>query len=189
MFSAPNTTTMMNTVPAGERGAASGMRATFMNSGFVLSIGLFFTLMIVGLAARLPAAMQSGPHGPGGPGRHRAHGRRPAGGRHPVRRLPRRTTRCDNCSGPTSSTRSAASHAAIVTVEVVLPVAAVGAVPRRPRDRVRRCPPCLCAAAAACSWWAGDCREGEAPGGPDAGAGDLAGVDGLQAALPDVVEV
>ena len=60
LFSAPNTTTMMNAVPADQRGAASGMRATFMNSGFVLSIGIFFSLMIVGLAATLPAAMAHG---------------------------------------------------------------------------------------------------------------------------------
>jgi MFS family permease len=60
LFSAPNSTTIMNAVPADQRGAASGMRATFMNSGFVLSISIFFSLMIVGLAARLPAAMSSG---------------------------------------------------------------------------------------------------------------------------------
>ncbi len=60
LFSAPNTTTMMNAVPPDQRGAASGMRATFMNSGFVLSISLFFSLMIIGLAATLPHAMSSG---------------------------------------------------------------------------------------------------------------------------------
>src|SRR6202035_2289859 len=60
LFSAPNTTTMMNAVPADQRGAASGMRATFMNSGFVLSIGIFFSLMIVGLAATLPTTLTRG---------------------------------------------------------------------------------------------------------------------------------
>ena len=54
MFAAPNTTAVMNSVPANERGAASGMRATFMNSGMVLSIGIFFSLMIAGLASTLP---------------------------------------------------------------------------------------------------------------------------------------
>jgi len=49
----------MNAVPPGERGAASGMRATFQNSGMVLSIGLFFSFMIAGLAATLPGAMRS----------------------------------------------------------------------------------------------------------------------------------
>jgi MFS family permease len=60
LFAAPNTTGIMNAVPARQRGAASGMRATFMNSGMVLSIGLFFSLMIAGLASTLPATMERG---------------------------------------------------------------------------------------------------------------------------------
>jgi MFS family permease len=60
LFAAPNTTGIMNAVPARLRGSASGMRATFMNSGVLLSIGLFFSLMIAGLAAALPHTMSSG---------------------------------------------------------------------------------------------------------------------------------
>ena len=60
LFAAPNTAGIMNSVPARQRGAASGMRATFQNAGFVLSIGLFFSLMIAGLAARLPATLYGG---------------------------------------------------------------------------------------------------------------------------------
>jgi MFS family permease len=60
LFAAPNTAGIMNAVPARQRGAASGMRATFQNAGFVLSIGLFFSLMIAGLAARLPTTLYSG---------------------------------------------------------------------------------------------------------------------------------
>jgi MFS family permease len=60
LFAAPNTTAIMNSVPAEERGAASGMRATFQNTGMVLSLGLFFSLMIVGLAATLPATLGAG---------------------------------------------------------------------------------------------------------------------------------
>jgi MFS family permease len=60
LFTAPNTAAIMNSVPPADRGAASGMRATFMNSGFVLSIGLFFSLMIAGLASSLPTALSSG---------------------------------------------------------------------------------------------------------------------------------
>jgi MFS family permease len=60
LFTAPNTAGIMNSVPAGQRGVASGMRATFQNSGFVLSIGLFFSLMIAGLASALPTTLQSG---------------------------------------------------------------------------------------------------------------------------------
>ena len=60
LFSAPNAAAIMNSVPARQRGAASGMLATFQNSGFVLSIGLFFSLMIAGLAATLPTTLTSG---------------------------------------------------------------------------------------------------------------------------------
>ncbi len=49
----------MNSVPARQRGAASGMRATFQNSGMLLSIGVFFSLMIAGLASTLPAVMHA----------------------------------------------------------------------------------------------------------------------------------
>jgi MFS family permease len=60
MFSAPNTSSIMSSVPARERGVASGMRSTFQNSGTALSIGAFFSLMIIGLAASLPKTMSSG---------------------------------------------------------------------------------------------------------------------------------
>jgi EmrB/QacA subfamily drug resistance transporter len=60
LFSAPNTTAIMNSVPAAQRGAASGMRGTFFNAGSALSIGIFFSLMIAGLAASLPATLSSG---------------------------------------------------------------------------------------------------------------------------------
>jgi MFS family permease len=60
LFAAPNTTGIMNSLPASQRGAGSGMRATFMNSGMVLSIGLFFTLMVLGLASSLPHTMSAG---------------------------------------------------------------------------------------------------------------------------------
>ncbi|MGN6550786.1 MAG: MFS transporter [Pararhizobium sp.] len=60
LFVAPNSTQIMNSVPPRERGQASGMRATTTNAGQVLSIGLFFSLMIAGLAATLPQAMETG---------------------------------------------------------------------------------------------------------------------------------
>ena len=60
MFGAPNSSSIMGSVPARQRGAASGMRSTFQNSGTALSIGVFFSLMIVGLAAALPASLSSG---------------------------------------------------------------------------------------------------------------------------------
>ena len=60
LMAAPNSAAIMNAVPAAERGAASGIRATGMNAGMVLSMGGFFTLMAVGLASRLPDSMYNG---------------------------------------------------------------------------------------------------------------------------------
>ncbi|MGX7680742.1 MFS transporter [Jatrophihabitans sp. DSM 45814] len=60
LFSSPNTTAIMNSVPANRRGAAAGMRGTFFNAGTSLSIGVFFTMMIIGLSSTLPQALTSG---------------------------------------------------------------------------------------------------------------------------------
>jgi MFS family permease len=60
LFSSPNSAGVMNSLPASQRGAGAGMLATFMNSASVLSIGVFFTLMIVGLASGLPEALHNG---------------------------------------------------------------------------------------------------------------------------------
>ena len=60
MFGAPNSSSIMGSIPARHRGAASGMRSTFQNSGTALSIGVFFSLMIAGLAASLPKTMTRG---------------------------------------------------------------------------------------------------------------------------------
>ncbi len=60
MFVSPNTAGVMNSVPADRRGVASGMLATFQNSGMTLSIGIFFSLMIAGLSSTLPGTMYAG---------------------------------------------------------------------------------------------------------------------------------
>jgi MFS family permease len=60
LFTAPNRAEMMNSVPASQRGAAGGMLATVMNSAAVLSIGIFFSLMVAGLSSKLPSALFSG---------------------------------------------------------------------------------------------------------------------------------
>ena len=60
LFASPNRAEMMNSVPADQRGAAGGMIATFQNTAFVLSIGIFFSLMVAGLSSKLPAAMSGG---------------------------------------------------------------------------------------------------------------------------------
>ncbi|HVV23416.1 MAG TPA: MFS transporter [Pseudonocardiaceae bacterium] len=68
MFSAPNTSAIMSSVPVDQRGVASGMRSTFQNSGTALSIGVFFSLMIAGLASTLPQTLTSGLTAKGVPG-------------------------------------------------------------------------------------------------------------------------
>jgi MFS family permease len=60
MFASPNRAAVMNSLPAGDRGAGGGMNQTFQNSAQVLSIGVFFSLMIIGLSATLPATMLAG---------------------------------------------------------------------------------------------------------------------------------
>src|SRR6195952_758399 len=67
LFAAPNTSLVMSSVPSNMRGAASGMRATFQNSGMVLSIGVFFSLMVAGLANSLPGSLSAGLTGQGVP--------------------------------------------------------------------------------------------------------------------------
>jgi MFS family permease len=60
LFAAPNTALVMSSVPAHLRGAASGMRSTFQNAGMVLSIGVFFSLMVAGLSHSLPSTLHDG---------------------------------------------------------------------------------------------------------------------------------
>jgi MFS family permease len=78
MFASPNRAAVMNSLPPGDRGAGGGMNQTFQNSAQVLSIGIFFTLMILGLATSLPHTMTAG---------LQAHGVAAATARH-VGRLP-----------------------------------------------------------------------------------------------------
>ncbi len=59
-FASPNRAGVMNSLPAEHRGAGSGMNSTFQNSAQVLSIGIFFTLVIVGLSSTLPASLFTG---------------------------------------------------------------------------------------------------------------------------------
>jgi MFS family permease len=65
LFASPNRAAVMNSLPPGDRGAGGGMNQTFQNSAQVLSVGIFFSLMIVGLASTLPHAMASGLHAHG----------------------------------------------------------------------------------------------------------------------------
>jgi MFS family permease len=73
MFASPNRAAVMNSLPRQDRGAGGAMNQTFQNSAQVLSIGIFFTLMIIGLASTLPETMSAG---------LQAHGVAPATARH-----------------------------------------------------------------------------------------------------------
>ena len=97
-FASPNRAGVMNSLPAGDRGAGGAMNQTFQNSAQVLSIGIFFTLMIVGLAATLPSTLSEGLQAHGVPAATAATSRT-------CRRCP--------CSSPRSSatTRSGRSSA------------------------------------------------------------------------------
>jgi MFS family permease len=65
IFSAPNLAGIMNSLPPDQRGAGAGMFATFQNSSMVLSIGVFFSLIILGLARTLPTVLYNGLHAEG----------------------------------------------------------------------------------------------------------------------------
>jgi len=60
LFASPNSATIMNSIPPLYRGVGSGMRATFMNAGQMMSMGVFFSIVIAGLASRLPVAITAG---------------------------------------------------------------------------------------------------------------------------------
>ena len=60
LFASPNTSSIMSSVPPETRGVSSGMRATFQNSASLVSIGFFFSIVTLGLAAALPSTLSSG---------------------------------------------------------------------------------------------------------------------------------
>jgi MFS family permease len=193
MFSAPNTTTMMNSVPAEDRGAASGMRATSMNSGFVLSIGIFFSLMIVGLSAHLPEALSHGLVGQGVPSATATR----------IASLPAVATLFAAFLGVNPMRQLLGSHvlhqigtarAGVVTGKSFFPSLISGPF-HQGLEIAFAASAVLCGLAAAFSWWAGDCRvdPAEVTEARDdetfVDGHSTAPIDGLDAALPEVVEV
>ncbi|MGH9076939.1 MAG: MFS transporter, partial [Acidimicrobiales bacterium] len=60
LFYSPNQAGVMNSLPADQRGAGAGMLNTFQNSASVLSIGVFFTIITLGLASGLPSHLYAG---------------------------------------------------------------------------------------------------------------------------------
>ena len=59
MFGSPNSASIMNSVPPEDRGVASGMMYTIMNTAMTASMAIFFTIVIVGITQRFPDAMTS----------------------------------------------------------------------------------------------------------------------------------
>ncbi len=137
MFASPNSSSIMGSVPARQRGAASGMRSTFQNSGTALSIGVFFSLMIAGLASTLPKTLTSGLQEP----RRRAQpgpaDRLTAPGLVAVRGGPgRQPGRASAGVGPCAVLAVAAASAGPHRPRI-LPRSHLGAVPPRPDGGLR----------------------------------------------------
>ena len=91
LFASPNRAAVMNSLPREHRGAGGAMNQTFQNSAQVLSIGIFFTLMIIGLASTLPADDER-------------RAARPTACRPPRRITSATCRRCRSCSPPSSAT-------------------------------------------------------------------------------------
>jgi MFS family permease len=73
LFASPNRAAVMNSLPAGDRGAGGGMNQTFQNSAQVISVGVFFTLMVLGLSGTLPHTLAAGLQAHGVPRPAAAH--------------------------------------------------------------------------------------------------------------------
>jgi MFS family permease len=60
LFGAPNRAGLMNSLPPDQREAGAGMVSTFQNAAMVLSIGIYFTLVVIGLTASLSRSLLTG---------------------------------------------------------------------------------------------------------------------------------
>ncbi len=136
LFASPNRAAVMNALPANRRGVGGGMSTTFQNTSMVLSIGIFFSLMIAGLASSLPATMQSG---------LTAHGV-PAAQAHAVAGLPPVSVLFASLLGynPVQSLLGSHTLAQLLACRRVvphrshvLPVPDLRSLPRRPGRRLR----------------------------------------------------
>jgi len=114
MFVSPNTTAIMNSVPAEHRGASSGMRATFQNTANTISITWIFTMVTIGLAAHLPAALFQGLTKAGISSQCCHPGGQPASHRGTFRGLPRLQPDEDPYTSSGTSKPAAASQALLL---------------------------------------------------------------------------
>ena len=159
----------MNGVPADQRGVASGMRATFMNSGFVLSIGIFFSLMVAGLASKLPSTLSRGlvAQGVSASVAHHVANLPPVGtlfaaflGYNPMRTL----------LGPQVLASVGTKHATVLTGKTFFPSLISGPF-HFGLVIAFSASAALCALAAVASWWAGNSGEGVASSTSGSGVG------------------
>ena len=138
MFAAPNSSSIMGSVPAGDRGSASGMRSTFQNSGTAVSIGVVFTLMIAGLSSSLPEHAVQRPGQARRARRRRPPGRHAAAGLITVRLRPRRQPDPASPGAKRRAGKVARRQPGRADRPDVLPVPAVRPVPPRPDRGVQR---------------------------------------------------
>ena len=137
MFASPNRAAVMNSLPPGDRGAGGGMNQTFQNSAQVLSVGIFFSLMIAGLASSLPHTLSIG-----AAGARRRRCQTPTAIAHapPVSVLFAAFlgyNPIQNLAGPHVLAAMSAHGRAIVTGRAFFPAADLGSVPRGPARGVR----------------------------------------------------
>ena len=132
LFFAPNQAAVMNSLPPDQRGAGAGMLNTFQNSATVLSMGLFFTIVTLGLASRLPSHLYRGLVARGRRPRRRAPGRQRAADRQPVLGLPRLQPDQGTARPDRSAAAAACPPGRVHHRPVVLPEPDRGAVRRRP---------------------------------------------------------
>ena len=138
LFASPNTSAIMSAVPARHRGSASGMRSTFQNSGMSLSIGIFFSLMIAGLASTLPAHAHQRADRPGRAAVGGHAGQPPAAGQHDVRRAARLQPGAEPAGAVRRAVPAARAQRRGADRQAVLPAPDLGAVPPRPGHRLHR---------------------------------------------------
>ena len=135
-FGSPNRTGVMNSLPPEHRGAGSGMNTTFQNSAQVVSIGIFFTLMIVGLAVVLAAQRHGRAPEPRGAARRGRAGRAPAPDLDALRRLSRLRPGCAPGGGRDAGASQRGATGCTGPAQL-LPRPHRGAVRGRPARRLR----------------------------------------------------
>ena len=138
LFASPNTAAIMSSVPAHHRGAASGMRSTFQNSGMSLSIGIFFSLLIAGPGQHAAEDAHGRPHRPGRAAGAGAQDRAPAPGLHRLLRHARLQPGAEPARADRPAAHAAGQERRHADRADLLPHADLRPLPPRPDDRLHR---------------------------------------------------